>query len=67
MPMLNSFVNMRNASDVPVALNSSSPYFTSTVVCQPNASFEQHARKRRVMYSYTFFSSPTRLPAYAVG
>ena len=51
----------------PVAEKYSPPYTISTVVCQPSASLEQHARNRRVIYSYTLLSSPARLPACAVG
>lgn len=39
----------------------------STVVFWPSALVEQEARKRRVMSSNTRRSSPSRLPAWAVG
>jgi hypothetical protein len=56
-----------SSGSAPVAVNSSPPQTTSTVVWLPLASSEQQARKRRVMYSYTLFSSPVSWPAWAVG
>lgn len=48
---LSTSVNEERQIDKPVAEKSSPPYTTSTVVCQPSASLEQHARNRRVIYS----------------
>ena len=50
-----------------MTLNSSPLTTTSTLVSCPSASFEQHAKNRLVINSYTRLSFLARLPACAVG